>query len=159
MTLARTPQGQKMVRYSLVSVVSVIVGEAILFGTLLLHVWSASMCNVVAVCISAIPSYYLNRTWAWGKTGKSHFLREVVPFWSLALLGLLFSTLAVDFVEPRARSFTSSHLLFTVIMVFTSIGAFGVLWVAKFFIFNKVMFVHHLEDLPEALDGRTGVPT
>jgi hypothetical protein len=40
-----------------------------------------------------------------------------------------------------------------------NVAAFGVLWVVKFVIFNKWMFVHHLEDLPEALDGRTGVPT
>ena len=36
---------------------------------------------------------------------------------------------------------------------------FGVLWVAKFVIFNELMFKHHPQDLPPALDGRTGVPT
>ena len=40
-----------------------------------------------------------------------------------------------------------------------ALAAFGVLWVAKFVIFNKILFVHHLEDLDPALDGRTGLPT
>ena len=35
----------------------------------------------------------------------------------------------------------------------------AVLWLGKFVIFNKVLFAHHLDDLPEALDGRAGVPT
>ena len=42
---------------------------------------------------------------------------------------------------------------------FAYLGAFGVLWLGKFVIFNKVLFAHHLDDLPEALDGRAGVPT
>ena len=36
-------------------------------------------------------------------------------------------------------------------MVF-ALGAFGVLWFGKFVIFNKILFVHHpeeLEDIPE----------
>ena len=42
-----------------------------------------------------------------------------------------------------------------------ALAAFGVLWVGKFFILNKVLFVHHPEELEEipALDGRTGLPT
>ena len=43
--------------------------------------------------------------------------------------------------------------------MFAGLAAFGVLWVAKFVILNKVLFVHRPEQLPEALDGRTGLPT
>ncbi|HEX2117654.1 MAG TPA: hypothetical protein VHF91_00595, partial [Acidimicrobiales bacterium] len=48
--------------------------------------------------------YYLNRKWAWGKKGKSHLMKEIVPFWSLALLGLIFSTWAAKFTTRRAPS-------------------------------------------------------
>jgi hypothetical protein len=49
----------------------------------------------------------------------------------------------------------------TVIVAGTQIGAFGVLWIVKFIIFNELLFKHHpevLEDEP-ALDGRAGIPT
>src|SRR5207302_11341342 len=94
--LARSPGGQKWVRYTLVSVISVIGGQAILFVTNgVLDLWSPTVCNCFAVTVSALPSYYLNRNWAWCKTGKSHLWREVEPFWGLAFLGLGFSTWAV----------------------------------------------------------------
>jgi putative flippase GtrA len=60
------------VRYSLVSVVSVAVSQSVLavaFGVL--H-WTAQLANVVACAVAAVPSFHLNRSWAWGRRGRSH---------------------------------------------------------------------------------------
>ena len=140
---SRTPGGKKMIRYSLVSVVSVIVSQIVLF--IAQSFWSARTSNIVAVCVSAVPSYYLNRAWAWGKTGKSHLMKEIVPFWSLALLGLIFSTWAADYAESNAHHLTSSDLVTRLIVNGAALAAFGILWVGKFFIFNRLMFAHHPE--------------
>jgi putative flippase GtrA len=146
---SRTPGGRKMIRYSLVSVVSVIVSQIVLF--IAQSFWSARTSNIIAVCVSAVPSYYLNRAWAWGKTGKSHLMKEIVPFWSLALLGLVFSTWAADYAESNAHHLTSSELMARLIVNGAALAAFGVLWVGKFFIFNRLMFAHQPEpSLPAA---------
>jgi putative flippase GtrA len=140
---SRTPGGRKMIRYSLVSVVSVVVSQIVLF--IAQSFWSARTSNIVAVCLSAVPSYYLNRAWAWGKTGKSHLMKEIVPFWSLALLGLVFSTWAADYAESNAPQLTSSDLVARLIVNGAALAAFGILWVGKFFIFNRLMFAHQPE--------------
>ena len=140
---SRTPGGKKMVRYSLVSVVSVIVSQVVLFVAQ--SFYSARTSNIIAVCVSAVPSYYLNRKWAWGKHGKSHLMKEIVPFWSLALLGLVLSTWAADYAESNAHHLTSSDLGARLIVNFAALAAFGVLWVGKFFIFNRVLFAHRPE--------------
>jgi len=132
-----------MIRYSLVSVISVIVSQVVLF--IAQSFWSARTSNIIAVCVSAVPSYYLNRAWAWGKSGKSHFMKEIVPFWALAFLGLVFSTWAADFAESWAHDHTGSELTIRLIVNGAALAAFGVLWVAKFFIFNKVLFAHQPE--------------
>jgi putative flippase GtrA len=159
MTWSRSDEGKKWVRYTTVSVISVIVSEVLLFVAFGLIHLSARVANIWAVCLSAVPSYYLNRAWAWGKRGRSHLLKEVVPFWTMALIGLAFSTWAADFAESHADAVTTSHFFTTVIVMMASLAAFGVLWFAKFAILNKLMFTHHREDLPAALDGRTGLPT
>ncbi len=155
----RTPEGKKWIRYSCVSVISVAVNLLFLGFTFGVLRWSARTSNIAAVCISAVPSYYLNRFWVWGKGGRSHLLKEVVPFWVMALIGLVFSTWAAAFANSHADEITSSHLLKTAIVMGANLAAFGVLWVGKFIIMNKVLFAHHPEDLPEALDGRAGIPT
>lgn len=157
---ARSPEGKKAIRYTLTSVVSVAVSQVILFVLLGLAHWTARSANIAACSVATIPSYYLNRTWAWGKSGKSHFWKEVAPFWILAFIGLAFSTWAADFAETKAIHF-SSHLMRTATVMGAALGAFGVLWIAKFVIFNELLFKHRheiLEDIP-ALDGSTGVPT
>ena len=137
---ARTPGGRKLVRYSLVSVVSVVVSQIILF--IAQFQWSARTSNIIAVCLSAVPSYQLNRAWAWGKTGRSHLMKEIVPFWGMALLGLILSTWSADWAESHAASFTSSHLGQKLVVNVAALAAFGVLWIAKFVILNKVLFAH-----------------
>jgi putative flippase GtrA len=157
---ARTPTGQKLVKYTMVSIISVIIGQTLLVLAFGIFRWSAVSSNLFAVGVSAAPSYYLNRAWAWGKRGRSHFLKEVVPFWGMAFLGLALSTVFVHVAEARSAD-VGNRAVQTLIINGASIAAFGVLWVAKFVILNKLMFAHHeqdLEDMP-ALDGRTGIPT
>jgi putative flippase GtrA len=158
---ARTPEGQRMIKYTLVSVISVTVyeiGLGILVGLLR---WDARPANILACSVATVPSYYLNRTWAWGKSGRSHLWKEVVPFWVLAFIGLAFSTWCADFAESWAQDRVTSHTLQTLVVLGAALGSFGVLWLGKFVFFNKILFAHHPEELEEnpALDGRTGLPT
>ena len=138
-----SPLGQKLFRYSMASVVAVILSNILL----LIFIGIINMGEVLAASLatglSAIPSYEMNRKWAWGKKGKSHLLKEVVPFWGLAFLGWGLSTLAVWWMGRYTRDHHFSHLAKTGAVDLVYIGAFGVLWVAKFIIFNSVMFVHH----------------
>jgi putative flippase GtrA len=65
--LRDTPDRRKAVRYSVVSVLSVLVSQGMLLLTFgALRLGSAIVCNVVATSMAAVPSYYLNRRWAWG---------------------------------------------------------------------------------------------
>ncbi|MGH9190647.1 MAG: GtrA family protein [Acidimicrobiales bacterium] len=127
-----------MVRYSLVSVVAVAVNQVVLFFAQF-HM-SPRSANIWAVGISAIPSYQLNRKWAWGKSGKSHLLKEVAPFWAMALLGLVFSTWAADYAGTNAHRITTSSLGMKLVVNFAAFAAFGALWVGKFFVMNRVIF-------------------
>jgi putative flippase GtrA len=155
--MLRTPIGVKLFRYSMASVVAVVV-STVLFVTFDGAIgFSAVVSSTLATAIAAIPSYELNRKWAWGKSGRSHLLKEVIPFWTLAFVGWAFSTFSVHLMEDYAKSHHFSHLLQTATVTLVYIGAFGVLWVGKFIIFNKFMFVHHHHDGPQELDGASGV--
>ena len=121
--------------YSLVSVIAVVVSQAVLilchgvFG--LTAVWS----NIIAVAAGTIPSYSLNRSWVWGKKGGSHLWKEVVPFWALSFLGLVLSTVNVAIAARWNDS--------TVVVAGANLAAFGVLWVGKFLLLHYVLFKDH----------------
>ncbi len=154
----RTPDGQKLMRYSVVSVISVAVSTIVLLFCSGIIGWTAVVSNTVATGVATIPSYELNRRWAWGKSGRGHLWKEAVPFWVLSFVGWGFSTLCVHYAESFAKSHHYSHLVRTGMVGITSIAAFGILWIVKFVIFNKVLFAHR--PMPaQALDGRAGIPT
>jgi putative flippase GtrA len=138
----RSANGSKLVRYSLASITSVAVGESILLLTYGLLRWSAVVANLVATAVATLPSYYLNRRWVWGKTGRSHVLKEVVPFWVLAFVGLAVSTFAVDIADRWAKDLGLPHATTTLVVNTAWLAALGVVWVGKFLVFEHLMFVH-----------------
>lgn len=152
----------RAVRYSLVSVVSIVISQAVLvlafgFGHL-----PARTSNVLACIVATGPSYYLNRNWAWGRRGRSNLWREVIPFWALAFLGLAFSTWTTDFASSVASRSGLSHAATTVAVNVASLGAFGALWISKFVLLNALLFSEHSmpswEPRTSYIYGRSTVP-
>jgi putative flippase GtrA len=94
--------------------------------------WNGGVANLVAVCISAVPSYYLNRAWVWGKRGSSSIAREVLPFWIMTLAGLALSTV-LAYVADRIWDTT-------IAVNIANLAGFGVLWVLKFLVLDQYVF-------------------
>lgn len=143
----------KGLKYAAVSVVNVIVGQGLLaiFNTVL--GWEAVLSNFLSVAISAGPAYLLSRAWVWNKKGKNSLVTEVLPFWGFALLGLLISTGTV-----AATKDVDIPLMANI----ASLAAFGLVWVAKFFLLDalifKVVVEHDLADEESAAEAFHGQP-
>lgn len=155
---AKSPEGIKLYRYTMTSLIATVVSQVTLFGVLALHLLPAQGANVVAVAVGTVPSYELNRKWAWGKTGKGHLWKEIVPFWVLSFVGLVFSTLAVV-IAVRYVGKNPETLGGKLAINGASLGSYAFLWVGKFIFYNKVLFAHRPEPLDPALDGRSRLPT
>lgn len=135
----QTPSGKKMIRYMLVSVVSTAVSLGVLglvFGVV--HLWSEVPSAVFANAVATVPSYYLNRQWAWGKTGRSHMVKEVLPFWLASFAGLALSTGAAALAHDFSVSHHLHHLGRTVVVLGANLVAYGLLWIGKFLLFNQL---------------------
>jgi len=106
--LYATPHGTRMFRYTMVSVITTAFSLgllALVYGVL--HLWSEVPSAIFANAVATAPSYYLNRKSAWGKSGKSHLSKEVLPFWAASCAGLVLST----FAAAWARDFSRNHQL------------------------------------------------
>ena len=152
------PSSVKVIKYAGVSVISTIVSQVTLLLTFgVFHVMSEVPANLLANVLATIPSYVLNRRWVWGKSGKSHFWKEVAPFWILSFVGLAFSSLAVWIAGDIARSHDLSHGATALLVNLANLMSFAILWVVKFVIYNKLFHVapveyeeHHAEKVAAA---------
>jgi putative flippase GtrA len=137
--LSRTPQGLKIIRYSTVSVISALTSLVILtivFGVL--RLWSEVYSTLFSNVLAGIPSYFLNRRWVWKKSGRSHVWREIVPFWVMSIIGIVFALFVARWAHNYAVGHHFHHLARTVLIVGANIAAFGVLWLLKLVILNRI---------------------
>jgi putative flippase GtrA len=136
---SRTPEGLKLVRYTLVSLISALTSLVVLtivFGVL--RLWSPVVSTLFANLTAGIPSYILNRRWVWGKSGRSHIWREILPFWVMSITGVGFALYTASLAHNFASTHHLHHLAQTVLVVGANIAAFGVLWLLKFIILNRL---------------------
>ncbi|MAJ88913.1 MAG: hypothetical protein CL416_04850 [Acidimicrobiaceae bacterium] len=124
--------GEKIMRYCGVSVINVLVGQGVLAFCLIVMEFGGVASQIISVMVSAIPAYFLSRQWVWKQDGEVSFRNEVLPFWGMALVGL---ALAVTCIAAMERVTDQPPVLMA-----TSLGAFGVVWVAKYVILDRVMW-------------------
>ncbi len=92
--------------------------------------WSGGRANVFAAVIAAIPAYLLSRYWVWRVDGRPSLRTEVIPFWTIALLGLLASTVTAI----AADSLFESAIMISV----GSLAGYFVIWVLKFLVLDRL---------------------
>ena len=124
--------GAKLFRYFGVSAFNVVFGQSLLAIFYSALDWRAWIANLLAVCISAGPAYWMSRHWVWEQSGSHSVRSEIAPFWGLALLGLAISTVTTSFADDRWHTGLAVQA--------ASIAAFGFVWVFKFFILEHVMW-------------------
>jgi putative flippase GtrA len=162
--LLRSPTAVKLARYSAASVVAVSVGQPVLWLGYGVFGWGDITANLVSVSCGAVPNYLINRYWTWHQTGRNRLWGEVVPFWVMSALGMILSLIAVDFADRQWGT--------TVAVAIAQLAGFGVVWIAKFLVLDRLIWhiVHELQpdvaiDEAEAgligalhLDGHDGEP-
>ena len=122
----------KLLRYSGVSVVAVVVTQSCLWFGLVVTIWPAVVANVVAVSLGAIPGYLLNRSCVWGRKDSHSIRDEILPFWLYNLAGLAISSTLVTLADLWWAS--------TVLVMSANLAAFAALWLGKFFVLEKILF-------------------
>ncbi len=134
----RLPTWLRFSRYAVGSIICFGISELVfvaVFGVGLLGPRGAA---VVASVAGIIPGYFLNRSWTWGRRGRSDFWREVVPYWATALASTALAAVGTGAVnavfagQPRGTR--------TWIDAAAFMAVYGVLFVVKFLIFQRWLF-------------------
>lgn len=149
----RSPTIVKLVKYSSASFAGLVVGQSVLALFYTGLGWGAIASNLVSVTFGAIPNYLINRYWTWHQTGKNRLWGEVVPFWVMSFLGMVVSLFTVAYAEDRWGTGLA--------IAIAQVAGFGVLWLAKFLVLDKVMWriVHEIQPdvaIDEAEAGLVG---
>jgi putative flippase GtrA len=134
------PRLRSLARYASVSVIATIVGLSTLAVLIDVGHWAPTWANVVATAVGTVPSFELNRRWVWGRDGRRSLAREVVPYVAVCLIELVASTAAVHAMADWTAGTGWGSGVRTLADLVANVGTYGVLWVAQYFILDRVLF-------------------
>jgi putative flippase GtrA len=140
----RSPLVTRVVRYALGSVLASLVSLVtfvLVYG--ILGVLSPRQSSVAASLAGMVPAYFLNRNWAWGRRGRSHFLKEVLPYLAASVLGLVAAMWSVDAASSHVKTLTTDETLRVTLVAMAYAGTYASLWVLKFLFFNVLFARPH----------------
>jgi len=132
--------GVRLGRYTIGSVVAVVTSEVafvLCYGSGLMGTTAAS---AVAFIAGALPNYVLNRSWAFGKRGKVRVGREVILYAIVSLVSFAAAAVATGWTSHHVSSITHSHDVRTALVAASYLATTGVLFVAKFVVFQVFIF-------------------
>jgi putative flippase GtrA len=86
--------------------------------------------------VGVFPGYFLNRTWTWGRRGRSDVWREIVPYWTTALLSTAIAAAVTGAVNAACAG--DSRDVRTVINAAAYMVTYGVLFIVKYAVFQRL---------------------
>ena len=129
----------KVWRYTVGSVIAAVtslVVFAVAFGLGLGNVPA----NILAFIAGAVPNWILNRSWAWQRKGRVHVRREIILYAVVSAVSLAASSAATGWADHEVPAVTPNHTLQVLLVACAYIATYGILFVAKYVVYELVIF-------------------
>jgi len=127
----------KLLRYFTGSVVATVSSEVVfvlLYGVLAMGTIWASVLSWLA---GAVPNFWLNRNWAWQRTGRPSLRGEVLPYAAIVLFTLLLATLATHGADAWLQDRVSDSLRVVLVAV-VFLAVYVVVFVLRFVLLDRL---------------------
>ncbi len=128
----------RWLRYLLTSGLSTVISEVALVALYAAGVTGATMAAVLATLVGTIPSYLISRYWIWPEADRRGVGRQMALYWLTTAASLVVSSLATGAAAAHAPAGRELHVL---VAGTAYAGTYLVLWVAKYLIYQRLVFV------------------
>lgn len=134
-----TPLRRRVGRYTAGSVIAGVVSELAFLLVYGLGLVGPGPATVVAFLAGALPNYVLNRRWTWGRRGRAHPVRELLPYVATVVASALVAAAVTGYVDARVAGWFASRPVQVAVVTLSFGATYGVLFVVKFLVF-EVLF-------------------
>jgi putative flippase GtrA len=135
-------------RYTGASVVAGIISEVVFLVT---YWWTAVpvLASLLAFVAGAVPNYLMNRYWAWQRRGRPHGTREVIPYVGIVVVTALTAIFVTTAADHWVRDHVAARGLQVVLVGAAFLATYGTMFVLKFVLFDRLIFVDRAADTPD----------
>jgi putative flippase GtrA len=147
--LDRYPWARRLTRYGAGSVVAAPAGE---LAFVLAYAWGhlgTTLASAAGFLAAVVPSYLLNRRWAWSDRRGLDRRSELVRYLGVALAGFVAAAVGTYWAKDGARDLTSSQGWRVVLVAAAYLAVSAVFFFAKFICFELLVFTPGRADRPD----------
>lgn len=127
----------KIGKYIAGSLLATVLSE-VTFLIVLAATGNTTLGTVIGWFFGAVPNYYLNRSWTWGRRGKSDLVREVLPYVGIILLTLVVASITTDFAQRHQTSVSQTHGVQVLFVGGVFLLTYGVMAVLRFVMLDRL---------------------
>ncbi|MGK2879368.1 MAG: GtrA family protein [Mycobacterium sp.] len=135
-------------RYAGASVIAGLISEAVFLGTY----WFDAiplLASLLAFIAGAVPNYLMNRYWAWQRRGRADRTMEVLPYAAIVVGTAVIAILVTTAADHWVREHIEAHALQTTLVGAAFLATYGVMFVLKFVLFDRFIFVDRAARTPD----------
>ena len=128
----------KLLRYFTGSVVSTVCSESVfvlLYGVLGVD---TSRSSVLSWLAAAIPNFWLNRNWAWQRTGRPSLRREILPYFAIIITTLMLATLLTHLADAWLHDQGVSSSVRVTLVAGVFLGTYVVMFTLRFVLLERL---------------------
>lgn len=128
-------------RYGAGSLVAMACSELVLIGAYNFGA-GPQTAAILAWAAGALPNYVLNRRWAWRVQSQTRGeqVRELALYWVITLATAVLAVLATTATDAWIKGTVTSRGEQSVLLAAAYLLAYGVVFVAKFVLFDRLVF-------------------
>jgi putative flippase GtrA len=97
-----------------------------------------TVASVVGWLAGAVPNYWLNRSWAWRRSGRPSLHGELLPYVVIVLVTLLLATVSTGLADRLLQGAAVSESLRWALVGGTFLAVYGVLFVVRFLLLDRL---------------------
>jgi putative flippase GtrA len=113
---------------------------------------SAAASGAVAFIVGAVPNFVIHRFWTWQRQGRAGMRRELTRYLGVITLNGLLATAVTAGTDRVVGAGIDDHTLRTMVLAVTFAASYGLLFVLKFTLLDRLVFAPRVED-PAAAAG------
>lgn len=146
----------KLVRYFTGSVVATLCSEGafvVLYGLLAVGTtWS----SILSWLAGAVPNFWLNRNWAWQRSGRPSLRHEVLPYVVIIVTTLLLATVATHAADVWLHDAGVADSVRVVLVAGVFLGVYVVVFAVRFVLLERLFsrLQHHESVAPTSKGSR-----
>lgn len=128
----------KLSKYTAGSVVATVCSEVaflLVYGVVGAGTLAATVLGWLA---GAVPNYFLNRNWTWGRKGRHDLLREVLPYVAIVLVTVGLASLSTHAAHLLVPKLTDVHWLHVGLVGAVFLATYGILFIARFVVLDRL---------------------